>query len=151
VRKEERLSFIKLNDQIHSKFFTVAEEDCNLLSPKHAEIVVQNDTSCWPKDIMLFKTREDAGQYARDYWEDFIDCEAPEEVVAFLGAETLISWALGRLAGPGSAKVRNLEEWLDLYIDTPEEHFEEEYEIDAIASNLVEVLGFKPEAAFSFG
>ena len=43
------------------------------------------------------------------------------------------------------------KEWLDLYIDTPEEHFEEEYEIDAIASNLVEILGFKPEAAFSFG
>ena len=100
---------------------------------------------------MLFKTREDAGQYVRDYWEDYIDTESPEEVIAILGAETLISWALGRSAGPGTSKVNSLEEWLDLHIDTPEEHFEEEYEIDAIASNLVEILGFKPEAAFSMG
>ena len=145
------MSFIKLNDQNHSKFFTVAEVDCNPLSPTHAEISVQNDTSSWPTGIMLFKTREDAGQYVRDYWEDYVDSESPEEVMAILGAETLISWALGRSAGPGTSKVNNLEEWLDLHIDTPEEHFEEEYEIDAIASNLVEILGFKPEAAFSMG
>jgi len=100
---------------------------------------------------MLFKTREDAGQYARQYWEDYVECESSEEVVNLLGAETLISWALGRSAGPGTSKVNSLEEWLDLYIDTPDEHFEEEYEIDAIASNLVEILGFKPAAAFSFG
>ena len=145
------MSFIKLNDQNHSKFFTVAEVDCNPLSPTHAEISVQNDTSSWPTGIMLFKTREDAGQYVRDYWEDYVDSESPEEVMAILGAETLISWALGRSAGPGTSKVNNLKEWLDLYVDTPEEHFEEEYEIDAIASNLVEILGFKPEAAFSMG
>ena len=145
------MSFIKLNDQIHSKFFTVAEGDCHSLSPTHAEISVQSDTTSWPRDILLFKTREDAGQYARQYWEDYIECESSEEVVAILGAETLISWALGRSAGPGTSKVNSLEEWLDLHIDTPEEHFEEEYEIDAIASNLVEILGFKPTAAFSMG
>ena len=145
------MSFIKLNDQNHSKFFTVAEVDCNPLSPTHAEISVQTDTTSWPRDILLFKTREDAGEYARQYWEDYVECESSEEVVAILGAETLISWALGRSAGPGTSKVNNLKEWLDLYIDTPEEHFEEEYEIDAIASNLVEILGFKPEAAFSMG
>ena len=143
------MSFIKLNDQVHSKFFTVAEGDCHLLSDTHAEITVQNDTTSWPRDIQLFKTREDAGQYARQYWEDYVECESSEDVVAILGAETLISRALGRSAGPGTSKVNNLEEWLDLYIDTPEEHIEEEYEIDAIASNLVEILGFKPEAAFS--
>ena len=143
------MSFIKLNDQNHSKFFTVAEEDCRSHSSTHADISVQSDTSSWPRDIMLFKTREDAGQYARQYWEDYVECESSEEVVNLLGAETLISWALGRSAGPGTSKVNNLEEWLDLYIDTPEEHFEEEYEIDAIASNLVEILGFKPAAAFS--
>lgn len=145
------MSFIKLNDQNHSKFFTVAEVDCNPLSPTHAEISVQTDTTSWPTDILLFKTREDAGEYARQYWADYIDHESSEEVVNLLGAETLISWALGKLAGPGSEKVRNLEEWLDLYIDTPDEHFEEEYEIEAIGKNIVEKLGFKPEAAFSMG
>ena len=145
------MSFIKLNDQIHSKFFTVSEEDCRPQSSTHAEILVQSDTSSWPTDIMLFKTREDAGQYARQYWEDYVECESSEEVVSLLGAETLISWALGRSAGPGTSKVNNLEEWLDLYIDTPEEHFEEEYSIEAIATNLVEILGFKPTVAFSRG
>ena len=145
------MSFIKLNDQNHSKFFTVAEVDCNPLSPTHAEISVQTATTSWPTDILLFKTREDAGEYARQYWADYIDHESSEEVVNLLGAETLISWALGKLAGPGSEKVRNLEEWLDLYIDTPDEHFEEEYEIEAIGKNIVEKLGLKPEAAFSMG
>ena len=145
------MSFIKLNDQVHSKFFTVAEGDCHSLSSTHAEISVQSDTASWPTDIMLFKTREDAGQYARQYWEDYIECESSEEVVSLLGAETLISWALGRSAGPGTSKVNSLEEWLDLYIDTPEVHFEEEYEIEAIGENIVEILGFSPAAAFSFG
>ena len=144
------MSFIKLNDQNHSKFFTVAEGDCHCLGT-HAEISIQTDTTSWPTDILLFKTREDAGEYARQYWADYIDHESSEEVVNLLGAETLISWALGKLAGPGSEKVRNLEEWLDLYIDTPDEHFEEEYEIEAIGKNIVEKLGFKPEAAFSMG
>ena len=101
---------------------------------------------------MLFKTREDAGQYARQYWEDYVECESSEDVVAILGAETLISWALGRSAGPGTSKVNSLEEWLDLYLDAPDEHFEYgPYDIEAIGENLVEILGFKPEAAFSFG
>ena len=145
------MSFIKLNDQNHSKFFTVAEVDCNPLSPTHAEISVQNDTTSWPRDILLFKTREDAGEYARQYWEDYVEHESSEEVVAILGAETLISWALGRAAGPGYAKVKSLKEWLDLYIDSPEEHFEEEYEVEAIGQNLVETFGFKPAVAFSRG
>jgi hypothetical protein len=145
------LSFIKLNDQIHSKFFTVAEEDCRSHSSTHADIIVQSDTSSWPTDIMLFKTREDAGEWVRQYWEDYIDGESNDEIVAILGADTLISWALGQEAGPGSSKVKNLNEWLDLHIDTPEEHFEEEYDIEVIGENLVEIFGFKPTVAFSMG
>ena len=133
---------------MHTKFFTVAEGDCHSLSPTHAEISVQSDTTSWPRDILLFKTREDAGEYVRQYWEDYVECESSEEVVAILGAETLISWALGRLAGPGTIKVKSLEEWLDLYLDVPEEHFEEEFDVDAIGENIVEILGFKPAVAF---
>ena len=145
------MSFIKLNDSTHSKFFTVAEGDCRKDDNGGATIVVQCDTSSWPKDVMLFETREDAGQYVRQYWEDYIECESSEEVIAILGAETLISWALGRSAGPGSVKVNSLKEWLDLHVDVPEEHFEEEYQVEAIGENLVEILGFKPEVAFSMG
>ena len=71
--------------------------------------------------------------------------------MAILGAETLISWALGRAAGPGTSKVKSLKEWLDLYLDAPEEHFEEEYEVEAIGQNLVETFGFKPAVAFARG
>ena len=148
------MSFIKINDQIHSKFFTVSEDDCTVLKTSegdYAEVAVKTDDSSWPVEYLFFRTREDAGQYVRDYWEDYIDTESPEEVIAILGAETLISWALGRAAGPGSAKVNSLKEWLDLYIDAPEEHFEEEYDIEVIGENLVEILGFKPTAAFSMG
>ena len=31
------------------------------------------------------------------------------------------------------------------------EHFEEEYSVEAIGENLVEILGFKPVVAFSRG
>ena len=144
------MSFIKLNDQIHSNFFTVAEADCQSCG-QYGQLSVQHAGAAWPEDIVLFKSREDAGQYVRDYWEDYIDSESPDEVVAILGAENLISWALGRLAGPGSVKVRSLQEWLDLYLDAPEEHFEEEYSVEAIGENLVEILGFKPVVAFSRG
>ena len=144
------MSFIKLNDQIHSNFFTVAESDCQSCG-EYGQLSVQHDGARWPEDIVLFKSREDAGQYVRDYWEDYIDSESSDEVVAILGAENLISWALGRLAGPGSVKVRSLQEWLDLYLDVPEEHFEEEYSVEAIGENLVEILGFKPVVAFSRG
>ena len=148
------MSFIKISDQIHSKFFTVSEDDCMVLKTSegdYAEVAVKTDDSSWPVEYLFFRTREDAGQYVRDYWEDYIDTESPEEVIAILGAETLISWALGRAAGPGSAKVKSLKEWLDLYLDVPEEHFEEEYEVEAIGQNLVETFGFKPAVAFSRG
>ena len=106
----------------------------------YAEVAVKSDTTAWPQEYLFFRTREDAGQYVRDYWEDYVDSESAEEVVAILGAETLISWALGRAAGPGYAKVKSLEE-----------HFEEEYEVEAIGQNLVETFGFKPAVAFSRG
>ncbi len=64
-------------------------------------------------------SRERAGEQARAYWRDLV--EDPQEAVAILGEETLISWGLGRLAGPGTTKVRSLQEWLDLWLKTPEE------------------------------
>ena len=145
------MSFIKINDQNHSKFYIVSEEDCESVSDTHAEISIECDTQAWPKHLALFKSSQDAGKFVRDYWEDFVNQESPEEIICMLGAETLISWALGRSAGPGSTKVNSLNEWLDLYLNTPEEHFEEEYSIEAIGKNLVEILGFKPTIAFSRG
>ena len=99
--------------------------------------------------LHLFKSDEDAGQCARDYWEDYIQ-DDKDTAIEMLGAETLLSWALGELAGPGSVNVRNLEEWLDLYLENPHEHFESgPYDIELIGENIVEELGFKPTIAYS--
>jgi hypothetical protein len=65
-----------------------------------------------------------------------------------LGAETLIRWALGMPAGPGSAQVCSLNEWLDLWLETPEEELGEEFEVVQVAEDLVERLGFVPRVAY---
>ena len=123
------MSFIKLDQELYgSRFFVVREEDCGMYGECGA-IIETRENGRYGASIHVFKSEEEAGEYARQYWEDYVECECSEDVVNLLGAETLISWALGRSAGPGTSKVNSLEEWLDLYIDTPEEHFEEEYEI----------------------
>jgi hypothetical protein len=70
----------------------------------------------------LFASTEDAGKAAREYWEDMAERD-PTEFRHMVGDETLIAWALGRYAGPGHTRVASLTEWLDLWLDTPEEYF----------------------------
>ena len=144
------MSFIKLGEDIDGEeFFVVSEED---VRSNEVGGTVEVPRGAHTTEIYLFKDEKEAGQFARDYWEEYIDHESPEDIVCMMGAETLVSWALGKLAGPGSVKVRNLEEWLDLYLEAPDEHFElGPFEIEAIGENIVEKLGFKPEAAFSMG
>ena len=143
------MSFIKLDSEIaKKKFFTIAESDVTSFD-NHAVISLKDEAGNWAAELFLFKNEEDAGQCARDYWEDYIDSESNEEIVAILGADTLISWALGKEAGPGSSKVKNLNEWLDLYLDAPEEHFDSgPYQIELVAENIEEIIGFKPTVAY---
>jgi len=142
------MSFIKLDSEImKKKFFTIGESDVTSFD-NHAVISLKDESGSWT-EIYVFKNEEDAGQCARDYWEDYIDGETSEEIVAILGADTLIAWALGREAGPGSSKVKNLNEWLDLYYDAPEEHFDSgPYQIELVAENIEEIIGFKPTVAY---
>ena len=72
--------------------------------------------------FVIFGDAELAGESAREYWEDLAKND-PEEFACIVGEETLIAWALGQWAGPGTSQVRSLNEWLDLWLDTPEEHF----------------------------
>lgn len=62
------------------------------------------------------------------------------------------AWALGNPAGPGSTQVESLEEWLDLWLDTPEEEFAsydgEEVEASEADEELIEELGFTPAVAY---
>jgi hypothetical protein len=46
-----------------------------------------------------------------------------EEFTCMVGEKCLVSWCLGESAGPGTTKVDSIDEWLDLWLDTPEEHF----------------------------
>lgn len=74
------------------------------------------------EEYYLFEDNETAGQLARDYWEDMARND-PTEFRAMVGDDTLIAWALGEYAGPGTTQVSSLDEWLDLWLDTPEEHW----------------------------
>ena len=144
------MSFIKLDEKIEGERFFVLSEDN--VSTNGIGGVAELPTGSYGTEVHLFKDEEQAGEYARGYWADYIDSESSEEIVEILGAENLIAWALGRAAGPGTTKVNSLEEWLDLYLDTPDEHFElGPYDIEAIGENLVEILGFKPTVAYSMG
>ena len=73
-------------------------------------------------DWYVFEDSEAAGIEAREYWEDMAEND-PKEFACLVGEETLIQWGLGRSAGPGSTAVNSLQEWLDLWLNVPEEHF----------------------------
>ena len=74
------------------------------------------------EEYYIFRDREQAGEAAREYWEDLAQ-DDPREFACLVGEETLISWGLGNYAGPGSTHVKSLTDWLDLWLDTPEEQF----------------------------
>ena len=141
------MSFIKLDQFIAGKrFFIVSEDDCSETDFGFT-VDVRTDNK-YGTTIYIFEDEEEAGNYAREYWREMIE-QDPDEAVHILGSDTLIQWALGRSAGPGSSKVSSLNEWLDLYKSAPEEHFESgPYDIEAIGENLVEKLGFHPTVAY---
>ena len=81
--------------------------------------LIQCDNGC---EYHIFEDSEKAGQEARKYWED-LAWNDPEEFTCLVGEKTLVQWGLGQSAGPGTSQVNSLEEWLDLWIDTPEEYW----------------------------
>jgi hypothetical protein len=74
------------------------------------------------EDFYLSESSEKAGEAARQYWEELAQND-PKEFACLVGEETLVKWGMRHYAGPGSTQVRSLEEWLDLWLDTPEEEF----------------------------
>jgi len=74
------------------------------------------------REFYIAEDSDSAGEAAREYWEDLARND-PKEFACIVGEETLINWSLGEYAGPGSTKVSSLEEWLDLWLTIPEEHF----------------------------
>ena len=97
-------------------------------------------------ECYVARSGEAAGEAARQYWKDMAE-DDPEEFTCLVGVKTLVAWALGCLAGPGTAAVGSLEEWLDLWLDTPEEQWAgwDSTEHDtyiAPESKIAEKLGF---------
>lgn len=70
----------------------------------------------------LFESSEVAGKTAKIYWKELAETD-PDEFAAIVGEKTLVAWALGQYAGPGSVQVSSLDEWLDLWLDIPEEQW----------------------------
>ncbi|HEY5606259.1 MAG TPA: hypothetical protein VIL45_07050 [Thermoplasmata archaeon] len=94
---------------------------------------------------------ESAGEAAKERWRDMVESD-PSEFRCMVGDETLVQWALGNAAGPGSAQVSSLEEWLELTADHPEEEWGsyDGREADAhdASEELVEELGYSPGVAY---
>lgn len=109
-------------------------------------IVVLDDGQEW----YIAEDSDHAGREARQYWEDMADND-PEELRCIIGDDTLVKWALGEWAGPGSTKVKSLSDWLDLWLDTPEENFAgydgTEVDVERVGK-LAEELGFTPTVAY---
>lgn len=76
--------------------------------------------TCKDMEFYVARDSDEAGEAARQYWKDMSE-NGPREFTEMVGADTLVSWALGQYAGPGSTQVTSLDEWLDLWLDTPEE------------------------------
>jgi hypothetical protein len=93
---------------------------------------------------MVFANSEEAGKAAKEYWRNLAK-DDPKEFTCLVGEETLVSWDLGRPAGPGHTQTKSLAEWLDLWLNTPEEHFasydghEVECEVSAALADALDI------------
>jgi len=112
--------------------------------------VAQVRTECG-QEYILAPDSEVAGKVARERWREMAENE-PTEFRLMVGDDVLVAWALGLPAGPGSTKVSSLDEWLDLYLDAPEEDLAsydgEECAVERVSATLCEALGFIPTVAY---
>ena len=102
-------------------------------------------------DWYVAETEEDAGDAAKKYWMELAETD-PAEFACLVGNDTLVRWGMNQPAGPGSVKVCNLEEWLELVAEHPEEEFGSydgnEIQVRAVSESLQEDLGFVPTVAY---
>ena len=100
---------------------------------------------CGRPEFYVAQSTEAAGRAARTYWQEMADND-PKELTCLVGEETLVNWALGLSAGPGSVAVNSLDEWLDLWLDTPEEQWASydgaERQVTGMSRALADELGW---------
>lgn len=104
------------------------------------------EIECGPSHrYAVFKDSKEAGKAARARWEDMAKND-PKEFACMVGEKTLVAWGLGQSASPGSRQVSSLKEWLDLWLDTPEEefaHYDGEENDVKISAALADEMGIK--------
>ena len=102
-------------------------------------------------EYYVAESHEEAGIAARKYWKEMAESD-PKEFAYMVGENTLVSWGMNQYAGPGTTQVKSLEEWLDLWLDTPEEEFAgydgEENDATNASDDLIDELGFTPTVAY---
>ena len=95
-------------------------------------------------EYIVAESREEAGRAARRCWVD--EAQDAKNFACLVGQETLIAWALGQSAGPGCVAVNSLQEWLDLWLDIPEEQWASydgvERWVDAMTQDVADELGW---------
>jgi len=124
------------------------------------------------QEYFIFESSEQAGELAKEYWEDLADSD-PEEFATLVGSANLVAWGRGEYAGPGSTQTQSMEEWFDLWLETPEEQFAsydgeekdiffnfctremycedgqiQKYDEDKVNEKLMELFGFIPTVAY---
>ncbi len=110
---------------------------------------VESGTLCF----VVFESEDAAGDAAEEYWRDMAETD-PREFETIVGADVLISWALGRADGPGSDKsARNLNEWLETVVRLHPEEVHASYDgvqrdVTGVSDELVDEIGFEPVVAY---
>src|SRR6056297_1101453 len=96
-------------------------------------------------EYQVFSDHDAAGKAAKEYWEDMKDNDK-EEFKCLVGTDNILAWAMGEYAGSGSNQVNSMEDWFDLWLDTPEEQWAsydgEEIEGAAFNKNFENETGF---------
>lgn len=119
----------------------------SVYSGGYLDLLELDDGTSW----YVARSSEAAGIVARNYWEELANYD-PREFTCLIGEETLIQWGLGNIASPGSTPVSSLDDWLDLWLDTPEEQWANydgtEADVSDVSSELAEDLGYTPTVAY---
>lgn len=100
---------------------------------------------------LLFRSAEAAGRRARRFMAELARHDSTEFARLIGGPEVLARWALGRPAGPGTAKVRSLKAYLDLWLIDFASFYavdRKTYPIEDYPIELEKILGFKPGVAY---
>jgi len=144
LRARERLDGFDANSiKIDGETYEI--DNVRELSPGMAEVC------CGGVEFVIADEAETAGHAARERWAEMAEYD-PAEFRCMVGDDTLVNWALGQYAGPGSTQVKSKNDWLDLHIDAPEEEFAsydgQERTVERVGSELTEELGFTPTVAY---